>query len=718
MHPPDDSAPLPVLVDDFCIGDWRVRPALHRLERSGEAARVTPKVMHVLCCLAAQPGLVLRRDDLLATVWHGTVVTDTVLSRAISELRKVFGDDAGDPHVIETIPTTGYRLVASVRREAASSVPSPSASPSPRPFVLRWIGWSVVAVLVLGGVGTLLNRQGSRAGSEAAWDLLRAVPLTTAPGREHEPAFSPDGTRVVYVAQGNLYIRHVREGEGEALQLTHDPAPEASPVWSPDGGVIAFARYEDDACAVYEVAALGGAERRLTSCDPTVGMALAWSPDGRTLVFPERVTVDSAAASRPPASLVAFDRQTLDRRVLTMPPEPSLGDSGPVFSPDGRRLAFIRRTDYWADDLYLLGLDEDTLRRVTFDARSISGVDWAEDGRGLVWGSNRGGAYSLWKIGLARGATPEPLYVTSGGVLNHPRLARQGRRLVYENWSYESNIWRTPARKASSTAPAALAIGSTMWDLQPAIAPDGQEIAFTSTRSGSFELWSSRLDGSDARQLTRFEGPFVGMPRWSADGRRLAFVARTGEAARDVVYVLNREASVPQALTEAQYNSSVPSWTHDGSALYVGSDRSGAWQVWRCPLDGRAPTQVTDDGGAIAFESPDGTTLYYNKIRQAAIWQRPVGGGPETLVVDEATLHFDWWNWVATDEGFYFFQPHDDGTTDVIFFDRTTRRVTPIATVEHLGFSPGIAVTPDEAWLFYTRADRSEGDLMLVEPFE
>ena len=120
----------------------------------------------------------------------------------------------------------------------------------------------------------------------------------------------------------------------------------------------------------------------------------------------------------------------------------------------------------------------------------------------------------------------------------------------------------------------------------------------------------------------------------------------------------------------------------------------------------------------MAFESPDGTTLYYNKFGETALWQRPVGGGPEALIVDEATLAFDFWNWLVTDDGFYFLQPQKDGTTTVVFFDRTTRLVTPLAVIEHLGFSPGIAVSPDEAWLFYTRADRSEGDLMLVEHFE
>ncbi len=720
MPSPHAITPLSALSEEYFVGAGHVLPSQHRIVWRDEVVRVTPKVMHVLCCLAANPGTVLRRSDLLDTVWEGTVVTDTVLSRAISELRKVFGDDAAHPRFIETIPKIGYRLIAPVYHgDPREQEAVPAVQPPPlrkRPARIRWVGMGVLVVVVMGMAGMLLTSSGDGDRRSGGPETLRAVPLTTTPGRERQPSFSPEGTRVAYVAGGDLYVRHGQGGE--PLRLTDHPAEERSPVWSPDGGTIAFVRYEEDTCFLYEVPTLGGLSRRLAPCDPTVALTIAWSPDGQTLVFPDRVASDSTDTARAPAGLVALDRRTLTRRTLTHPEENTMGDRQPAFSPDGRGLAFVRRVNYWADDLYVLALAEGTLQRVTSDARSISGVDWTPDGGYLVWGSNRKGSYHLWTIALGRDAEPEPLYVMSGGVVNQPQLARQGRRLVYENWSYESNIWRIPGRHAPPDASPALVIGSTMWDLQPGIAPDGQHIALVSTRSGSFELWMQALDGGPARQLTQFEGPFVGVPRWSPDGDFLAFVARTGENASDVVYVLDVERAEAIPITDSTYSSTVPSWNHDGTALYVASNRNGSYQVWRYPLNGADPVRITEEGGAIAFETTDGRMLYYNKPGQSAIWQKPVAGGAEALLLDETMVSFDWWNWLSTDEGFYFFQQDAEGSPAIVYYDRSTRALTPIATAEHLGFSPGIAVSPDEAWLFYTRADRSESDLMLIENFE
>src|SRR5436305_11418928 len=97
---------------EFCIGDWLVFPRLNRLESNGRTVRLEPKVMQVLVCLAEQPGEVISKEQLLRTVWADTFVTDEVLTRAISELRRVFQDDAKAPHVIETVPKGGYRLIA------------------------------------------------------------------------------------------------------------------------------------------------------------------------------------------------------------------------------------------------------------------------------------------------------------------------------------------------------------------------------------------------------------------------------------------------------------------------------------------------------------------------------------------------------------------------------------------------------------------------------
>jgi TolB-like protein/DNA-binding winged helix-turn-helix (wHTH) protein/Flp pilus assembly protein TadD len=99
---------------DFRVGAWLVRPSLNTVSRNGASIHVQPKVMEVLVSLASQPGEAIPKDQLLKTVWPDTFVTDDVLVGSISELRRVFEDDAREPRFIQTIPKRGYRLIAPV----------------------------------------------------------------------------------------------------------------------------------------------------------------------------------------------------------------------------------------------------------------------------------------------------------------------------------------------------------------------------------------------------------------------------------------------------------------------------------------------------------------------------------------------------------------------------------------------------------------------------
>jgi DNA-binding winged helix-turn-helix (wHTH) protein len=98
------------VISEFHLGRWAVSPSLNRLEADGTAVHLEPKVMQVLVRLSQQPGQVVSREQLLTGVWGDTFVTDDVLKRSISELRKALGDDAREPVYIETIPKGGYRL--------------------------------------------------------------------------------------------------------------------------------------------------------------------------------------------------------------------------------------------------------------------------------------------------------------------------------------------------------------------------------------------------------------------------------------------------------------------------------------------------------------------------------------------------------------------------------------------------------------------------------
>lgn len=98
----------------FLLGEWSVQPAAGTVASGGQTIRLEPKVMAVLVALAGRAGEVVSKDELMAEVWSGTFVKDVVLARGISELRRLLGDDARAPHLIETIPKRGYRLIADV----------------------------------------------------------------------------------------------------------------------------------------------------------------------------------------------------------------------------------------------------------------------------------------------------------------------------------------------------------------------------------------------------------------------------------------------------------------------------------------------------------------------------------------------------------------------------------------------------------------------------
>lgn len=100
---------------DFLLGPYTVRPSRACIERDGRVVHVKPKSMAVLVRLAAANGDVVSRNELFDSVWPNCDVSDDVLTHSIVELRKALGDSARDPRFIETIPKSGFRLLAPVR---------------------------------------------------------------------------------------------------------------------------------------------------------------------------------------------------------------------------------------------------------------------------------------------------------------------------------------------------------------------------------------------------------------------------------------------------------------------------------------------------------------------------------------------------------------------------------------------------------------------------
>lgn len=146
----------------FQLGDWVVEPALNRLTRNGQQVRLEPKVMQVLLCLA-EAGEVVPKEKLMQRVWADTYVTDDVLTRSISELRKAFNDDSKRPQFIQTIPKSGYRLLLPALPVRAANgadhrklnAVQPAVAPVPSRKRLNAVSWSLISIVLVTAAGTI-----------------------------------------------------------------------------------------------------------------------------------------------------------------------------------------------------------------------------------------------------------------------------------------------------------------------------------------------------------------------------------------------------------------------------------------------------------------------------------------------------------------------------------------------------------------------------------
>ncbi len=699
----------------FTIGDCRVEPRLNHIVHERGRSEVEPKVMRVLLCLAARPGEVCSRDELLDEVWPDTVVTDHVLTRAISHLRQAFGDTVQAPRYIQTISKGGYRLIADVSAPSEEAyagdghartmvdeapVLARPAAPVRVVTVARWWGHPLAAAVLGAGVVALVIVGGWSQRPPAVGAVYPVVPLVSTQGLDYRPMLSPDGAFLVFSrpSQGgasDLFVKQI--GTEQERQLTTHPGYDDYATWLPEGHEVAFQRIHEGECSLYAVAAMGGAERRLGPCTLSQ-RGLDASPDGKWFVVTDLETPEA------PRSLYLVDAQTFERRRLTRPPVGDM-DFDPHFSPDGQTVAFtrgLRHAGVSLIDIYTVAVTgERAPRRLTTDRGHVAGLTWTPSGESLIYSSNRRGPYRLWRV-EAQGGVPLPLTGVQTFDPGNPSMARAAGRLAFEEWHFDFNIWAFDPATDTLTKRAS----STRWDHEPGVAPGGEQVAFISNRRGETELWTAQPDGSEARPLTS-QAP-VSIPRWSSDGRMLTYgFASDGRAG---ISVINAEGGASHAL-DIEGDSFNPSWSRDGRYIYYSTTDSGRWQAWKAPIDGGAPQRVVEDG-YVAREGPDGA-VYYVQYLTPGLWKLRDDGTSEKVV--EALAPGDWINWDITDEAVYYIARSSKGAALTRFdLESGETRQLHVFNPAQLGPLSGLSVAPD-GLVFISLVDEHESDIHLVD---
>jgi Tol biopolymer transport system component len=448
-------------------------------------------------------------------------------------------------------------------------------------------------------------------------ETLQPIPLTSYPGSEAQPDFSPDGNQVVFSWDGerednfDIYVK--RMGQEATARLTTDPRFDSWPRWSPDGRSIAFLRsIGNDETALLLIPPVGGPERQVgrfytRSMFATQLASICWTPDSRYLIL-------SGSQSRSESNrILRVSVETGEVKTLAVAEGVGDGYTWPAISPDGSTLAMVRLHGGGSIELLFLSgnFEPKGSQGVPWANGDVGPVAWTADGRDLIASMGLSFQSSLYRVRPGRGEPRVLPGIGQGAAM--AAVATRGSRMAFVRTFRDTNIWQIRLDGGERGAPTIQKLASsTFREVAPRYSPDGKRLAFHSNRGGSVQIWTSNADGSHAVQLTSMGlMATTGTPRWSPDGRRIAFDSNAGGETH--IYVIDADGGQPRALTTGASSNYIAAWSPDGGWIYFSSNRTGEVQIWRMRPDGAEAEQVTHAGGQAPDFSPDGKWLYFTK---------------------------------------------------------------------------------------------------------
>jgi Tol biopolymer transport system component len=522
--------------------------------------------------------------------------------------------------------------------------------------VFLWSAAAVVAAIAVGAFllgGRILGRPAP------PLEFGQSIQVTSEPGLEVQPAISPDGKSVAYAAGTSagtrIYVRQITGGR--ASPVTSDSSSsETNPRWSPDGTRILFLARG----AVYSAPAAGGPARQevpASNLGPVV--SADWAPDGATIAY---VVTDSLFI-RAPAGEIRNVARIIEPSLCTWSPNGSLIACA---SGNARYLTVgVQFGNLSPSRIVILRVSDGSVTTVT-DSTSLNvSPTWSPDGRWLFYVSSRRGPRDIYGLRIGRGGrtSGQPVRLSTGLGAQSITISKDGTRFAYAVYSATANVWSLPLpSRGPVSAKTATPVTSGAQVIENIHAtPDGRWLVYESDLAGNSDIYRLPLQGGDPERLTSDPADdFAG--DLSPDGREIAFHSwRSGS--RDI-YVLPLDGRPLQRVTSSPEQELMPTWSPEGTSLAFnsGNETRSVWVVRRGQDGAWGQPVERIDRGTWATWSPDGRYLaYVDRMLGGSIRVIPADSGVPRLVLDAAqpgmpTAELPYWD---PDGRTIYFKSHD-----------------------------------------------------------
>lgn len=694
------------------FGEFTLDAEAGKLFRGGETILLRPQPFELLHLLASSGGRLVTREEIRAALWEDDTFVDhdTGINSCIRQIRRALDDDREVPCYVETVPRRGYRFVAPVE-PVGTSTPMESDRDS------RMLGapMVLVALLVLAWGSAWLPDLWTSSADVPTIRLENPVRLTSAPGVESYPAWSPDGRLLAYSTQSDAMMVHdthvwvVPIAGGDPLNRTADYIGINNfPSWRPNGNELTFVS-DRDGPGIYAMPALAGSARKLIDVgDVIVRTSPAlWSSDGK------RAAVSSADENGPYVEIITLANG--NSRRVSMPTAGYYFDLS--WSPDERFFAYIatgnRRTIQTS--VRIVRISDGESFRITESDTTEWNPSWSSDSRTIYFVSNRGGTMDLWQQRLNDGGAPigESEPITSGLEIRRAAFSPAGDRLAYVKGAWISNLWRVPVLpdRPATWADAEQLTFDRNFIRNVAVSADGRRVAVISNRGGVDNVWLVDEKGI-LKPVTTDEIGVQGID-WSRDGKTLLFGLQSGD--RDI-WTVPAAGGAPIRVTWHERSDSLPQWSPDGRRVVFVSSRSGKGEIWVTSLDTGGARRLTDTSDIIWWPdwSPDGAWLSYMAYRASTgprLEKVPVDGGDPVRITNIPIWKHVW----ANDDEIYFIsvlKPEAGNIWSVSVEDGNARMMTDLSGKP--GTLGGEALDTDGEYIYFTW-EEDLGDIWLMD---
>jgi eukaryotic-like serine/threonine-protein kinase len=367
------------------------------------------------------------------------------------------------------------------RQSAASSAVRPPAQP-PRRLSAIAAGVAVLIAAAAGLAWWLLKRPGASP-ARSEW-----VQITNFPDSAVQPALSPDGRMLTFIrgpssfiTPGQVYAKMLPSGE--PVQLTHDNLLKFTPAYSPDGSRIVYAVVGQTIWDMWAVPVLGG-EPRL------------WLPNasGLTWLDPSKLMFSEIKDHFPHMAIVTSDESRAGSRYLYVPPHERAMAHRSYPSPDRKRMLVVEMNERGAlVRCRLMPLDGSSSgQQVGPPSGQCTFAAWSSDGEWMYFNSDSGGAFHIWRQRFPDG---QPEQITSGPTEEEGfALAPDGRSFITAVGLTQSSVWLhdgTGDRQISLEG----------FAFAPTFTPDRKRLLYQVRKGTASELWVADLDSGRSEPL-------------------------------------------------------------------------------------------------------------------------------------------------------------------------------------------------------------------------